>query len=106
MARARLRSLAESEFAVFGFDPDGVAADEFTREDLLRQRIFQLRLDRALQRARTVHRIETDVAEQNQRAVGNFEVDLALLQTLGEVIRLQARDLADLRLVERMEHHD
>jgi len=46
---------------VFGFDPDGVAADEFAGEDFLRLRIFELRLDRALQRARAVDRIETDV---------------------------------------------
>jgi len=44
-----------------GFDLDGVAADEFAREDLLRQRIFQLRPDCALQRARAADRIETDV---------------------------------------------
>src|SRR5690242_4534665 len=98
--------LVERKLAVFGIDLDGVATDEFARQDLLRQRVFELRLDRALQRACAVHRIEADVAEQHQCAVGNLEIDLAFLQTLGEIVRLQPRDLADLRLVERMEHHD
>jgi hypothetical protein len=35
----------EREPEVFCIDPDGVAADELAREDFLRQRIFELRLE-------------------------------------------------------------
>src|SRR5512135_3372034 len=89
-----------------GVDADRVAGLELAFENLLRKRIFQLLLDSALERTRAVNRIEADVAEQVERLVRQLQRQLALSQALSEVLDLDARDLADLRLVQRAEHDD
>ncbi len=67
-AAVRRLGLREGQHHAVGVDHDGVAGAELAAEDAVRQRVLQLLLDRALERARAVHRVEADVAEQGQRA--------------------------------------
>src|SRR5579883_2692640 len=76
-----------------GVHGDRVARLEAAFEDLLRQRVLELLLDRALERAGTVDRVETDVAEQVERPVAQGQRQLALGQALAQVHALDARDL-------------
>ena len=73
---------------------------------MLRQRVFQLLLDGALERAGAIDRIKADIAEQVERRIGQFDANAAFAQTLFQTAQLDARNLFDLRLVQRVEHHD
>src|SRR5690606_7482323 len=77
----------EHQMAAFGVDPDGVAAGELAGLDLLRQRVLDLGLDRALERTRAVHRVETDVAQQLQRRVRQLQLQAALVQALLQAVQ-------------------
>src|SRR5690606_11765529 len=70
---ASAHGLAEHQPAGLGVDMDGVAAAELAGQDLLRQRVLELGLDRALERARAVHRVEADVAEQVEGPVAELD---------------------------------
>ena len=87
-------------------DDDVVAADELALQDLLRERVLELALDRALERPRAVDRIEADVAEQVEGAVADLELDAELGQALCQMPGLDARDAADVFATERMEDHE
>jgi hypothetical protein len=82
-------ALAKHQRPALGLDPHRVARTELAGQDLLRQRILQLLLDRALERTRAVDRIEADVAEQQQRGFGDLQPDLAFGQALAQVLRLE-----------------
>src|SRR5690348_5265059 len=62
-------ALAEHQLAAFCIRMDGVAGAEFAGQNFLRERVFQLRLDRALQRTRAIDRIEAGIAQQHQRRI-------------------------------------
>src|SRR5690348_13103551 len=85
---------------------DGIPRLKLPFENLLRQRILELLLNRTLERPRAVHRIEADIAEQIQRLVAERQLQLPLRKPFREVVGLDPRDLPDLRLVERAEHDD
>ena len=80
--------------------------DEIAPQDLLRQRILDLRLDGALQRPRAVHGIEARLADPIARGIVEPQLDVALRQTLAQPAELDVDDRADLLAAERMEHHD
>ena len=65
---SRTSGFRERQHHAVGVDANRVARAELAGQDAIGQRILQLLLDRALQRARAVHRVEADVAEQRQRA--------------------------------------
>src|ERR1700761_5778048 len=88
----------------FGIHNDRISRLEAPFEYLLCQRILQLLLDRTLQGARTIHRIETDIAQKLQRLVADLHLQLALRQTLFEIHQLDLRNGLDLLLVQRTEH--
>ena len=76
--------LGEREMPAFGVDMNGVAAAELAAEDLLRQRVLQLLLDRALERTRAVHRVEADIAQQVEKIAQMAEENSAAAQSTSE----------------------
>ena len=65
--------LLEHHLAAAVVDGDGVLGREASFEDRLRERVLDLRLDRALERPRAVHRVEADLGELGERRVGDLE---------------------------------
>src|ERR1700734_3296061 len=59
-----------------------VAGDEIPAQNLLRQRILDLRLNGALQRPRSVHRVEARFADLVARLIVQAQRDVALRQPL------------------------
>ena len=73
----------------------------------LRQRIFDLLLDRPLQRPRAIHRIEARLRDLLQRLVVDTSSVISILaRRFSRMLQLDLGDGADVLLVERMEHHD
>ncbi len=75
-------------------------------QNLLRERILDLRLDGALQRPRAVHGIEARLADAVARGIVQPQLNVALGQPLPQPSQLDVDDGADLLAAERMEHHD
>src|SRR5580698_3834903 len=61
---------------------DAIPGDEIALENPLRQRILDLRLDRALQRPGTIYRIEARLADLVARIIIEPKGDIALRQPL------------------------
>src|SRR5690606_21077492 len=80
--RVQGSALHEHQLALGRIDPDHIAVEELAGQDLLRQRILQLRLDRTLERAGAVHRIEADVAQQLEGGVADLDAQATLGQAL------------------------
>src|SRR5215469_3555275 len=76
--RPALIGLRERELAVVHADADAVAGHELALENLLRQRILDLLLNGALERAGAIHRIEARLTQQVARGVIEREVHAAL----------------------------
>ena len=79
---------------------------ELAREDRLRQRVFHLLLDGALERPRAVHRVVARLAQAIERRVIERELEIAVEQSRLSCAELDVDDGADLRLAQRMEHAD
>src|SRR5207245_10831138 len=60
----------EDGLAVLGIDEDCVVLFEFSGEHLLRERVDDEPLDRALDRARAVDRVEAFLGDERLRVVG------------------------------------
>ncbi len=71
----------------------------------LRERVLDFRLDRALEGARAVDRVEADLGELAHRGVRDLEAEVHLREALLQRGELDARDLLDVLLAERVEHH-
>ena len=76
------------------------------RDDLLRQRRFDLLLDGALERPRAVHRVVAAVRQIVARGVGEVEGEVAVGQPLLEPAELDVDDLPDVVALERVEDDD
>lgn len=76
---------AEHQFCLCRVNPDRIARPVLPAQDLLRQRILEPGLERALEQPGAVDRVETGLAEQIQRRVGDFEAHVAPEQTYSEV---------------------
>src|SRR5665213_1289502 len=76
--------LVEHQRAVLDLPNHAVAGDKVTLEDPLRQRIFNLRLNRALQGPRAIHRIEAGLADSVTRLIIETQGDIALRQALAQ----------------------
>src|SRR5690606_3711955 len=63
----------EHQASAFGADLDRVPVAELAGQDLLRQRVLQLRLDGTLERTGAVDRVEADVAQQLQCRVRQLQ---------------------------------
>ena len=79
---------------------------ELALQNLLRQRIFDLLLDRAFQRSRTVHRVEACVSQFVARSIRQMDANVAIGQPLVQVAQLDIDDLANVLAAQRMEHDD
>src|SRR6202050_639104 len=76
------------------------------RYQLAAERGFQLSLNHPTQRTRTVRRVVAVLGEEVARRIGQFEIDLPIGEAFAQVFDLDIDDLAQLRLGQRMEHHD
>ena len=106
LAAPAQRALAKLQHALVHADADPIARLELAAEDLLRQRIFDLLLDRALERPRTVDRIEARLAEQSRAPVSSSSSMLRSSSRRRSSPELDLDDRADLLGAERMEHDD
>ncbi|CAM2150949.1 hypothetical protein PT2222_250042 [Paraburkholderia tropica] len=96
----------EHQLAVLDVDRNHVLRSELAREDQLGDRIFDLLLDRALERPRTEQRVVADIRDLAERFVRHDEFHVELFQTLAQALQLDLRDRLDVVLAERMEHDD
>src|SRR5262245_48566037 len=101
-----LDALHESERVALDDDADHVAGAEIAAQDTLCERILQLLLNRALQRPRPVDRIEARLREAIACGGVEHEADLPLGEPALQILELNVDDLADVLLLERMEHHN
>ena len=98
--------LLEYQRVAFQRRHDPVAGDELAAQDLLRERILDLRLDRALQGTRTVHGVESRLADPIARSIIESQLNIAFGEPLTQTAQLDVDDGADLLPAERMEHHE
>src|ERR1700690_1022743 len=83
-----------------------VAGGELSPENLLRERILDLRLDGTLQRPCSVHGVEARLADPVARRLGEPQLNVALRKALPQTAELNVHDGANLLPAERMEDHD
>src|SRR5262249_43968580 len=76
------------------------------REHALRERVLEVLLDRALQRARAVLRIPANLGEIILRAIGQLESELPPPEALGELFELDVDDPPQLRALKALEDDD
>ena len=74
--------LLEQQLAAFQLRDHTIAGNEVAFQDPLRQRVFNLRLDGALQWPGTVHRVESRLADLVARIIVQAQSDIALRQSL------------------------
>src|SRR3546814_17244678 len=80
----------ELQLVVLQLDVDGIAVREVAIEDQPCQRIFDQRLDRALQWPRTVHRIEAGLGELVERGLAERQRDAAFDTAPAAALRLDS----------------
>src|SRR5579864_8594470 len=73
--------LLEYQRVLFELGDHPITRDEITPQNLLCQRILDLRLDGPLQRPRTVHRVETRFADLVACLIVQTQRDVALRQS-------------------------
>src|ERR1700734_1474911 len=94
--------LLEDQVITLHFRNHAIAGREFAAQDLLRQRILDLGLDRALQGPRAVHRIEPRLADAIARRVLEPQLDVSLREALTQPAELNIDNGADLLAAERV----
>jgi len=85
-------------------DLDRVSRPELALQDLLRQRVFDLLLDRPLERPRPIHRIESSLSKLLPGRVRQDDRHLALRQPFMQIPELDVDDRANMLLAQRMEN--
>src|SRR5262249_10087635 len=98
--------LRELQLPAAGRNANAISRGERALQDLLGERILDLLLDGPLERARTIHRIESGLADQVARGVIQDQVHVALDEALAQVQELDVHDGPDLGAAQRMEHDD
>src|SRR5258708_4638366 len=74
--------LFKHQLAALQLGDHAIARDEVALQDPLRQWVFNLRLNGALQRPGTVHRVEARLADLVARIIVQAHGDIALRQSL------------------------
>src|SRR5690554_1246564 len=104
--RGRESGLVEAQAAATRIHADAVARAEAAFEDGPRQRVLDLLLDRPLERTGAIHRVEAGLGDVRDRGVRDLQRHLQPRQPALQVLQLDARDVGDVLVVERVEHHD
>src|SRR6266478_4335132 len=94
--------LLERQFAALQLRDHEIAGNEIAFQDPLRQRVFNLRLDGALQRPGTVHRVEPRLADLVARIIVKAQSYIALRQPLSQASQLDIDDGSNLLAAQRM----
>src|SRR3984957_10236100 len=89
--------LLEHKRAIAHGCADAAPRHEFALQDALGERIFDLLLDRALQRPRAVHRIKARLADEVARLIVELKTHIALEEARAQVAQLDVDNGADLR---------
>ena len=89
-----------------GIDHDGIASPQLVSQDDLRSQCLHILLQIPFQRSCAVHRVIAVVYHVFLRLIGQFYLDLTLLQTLVGVCNHQIYDVGDVVLGQRLEHDD
>src|SRR5882672_11214374 len=84
-------------------NPHSPSGAKLALQDLLGERILDALLDRALERARAVHRVIAGLAQVIAGRVVEHEFDVTFGQALAQVSELDVDDDPDLVRAERME---
>ena len=87
-------------------DDDDLPRADVVEQDLLRELILDLALDRPTQRTRTQHRIKATLGEQLLSLVGQLQIDVLGLQLLLDAADHQVDHLDDLLGRQLVEHDD
>ena len=98
--------LLEDQVVTLHLRDHAITGRELAAQDLLRQRILDLGLDRALQGPRAVHGVEPRLADAIARGVVEPQLDVAVREALTQPAELNIDDGADLLAAQRVEHHD
>src|ERR1700731_2200901 len=103
-----LRKLAgvDDKLAVRNRAPACFAVHDGAGQQHLRQRILQLPLDDALERARAVDRVVAGIGEPGFRLFVDFEHDLAIIEELLQMLELDVDDPLHLIAPEAVEQDD
>src|SRR5882762_5222995 len=83
-----------------------IPGHEIPAQNLLRQGVLDLRLNRPLQGPRAIHRIEARFADLVARVIVQPQSDVALRQSLPQASQLDIDDGPNLLTSEGMKHHD
>ncbi len=75
----------EDETLAGGVDGDGLARADLPGDDLLGQRVFQSLLDHPLQRTGAERWVVAELAQQALGGIGNFDLDVAIVQPSGKL---------------------
>src|SRR4051812_6987987 len=84
---------------------DGIAFGERAFKNAAGQGVQQPLLERALQRTRPIYRIITLTDQEVLRGVGQLDSDLPVAETFQEAAQLDLDNIADVRLLQRVEEH-
>src|SRR5208282_1185914 len=98
------RLAGEPQAPSAGVDRDPRTVANLAREQFPPQRRLELALDESFQRTRPVRRIVAMLGQIIARFVGQFELDLALLEPRAQPHQLHVNYLAQLFAGQRMEH--
>src|SRR5258705_6023177 len=100
----RRGDVLEHELLILARDPDPAPGDEVTAEDEFREWIFEVLLDRSLERTGPEGTIEALVDEQLDGLGGEIELDLLGAQPTLDLAEQDAHDLSHVVARERVEH--
>ena len=85
-------------------DLDRVTRPEFALQDFLRQRVFDLLLDRPFEWPRTVHRIKAGLSEPLPGSFGQDYGHFTFREPRMQITELNIDDRANVFLTQRMEY--
>src|SRR5271154_6021492 len=82
------------------------AVPHLAQQQLATERGFEFALNHPPQRARPIDRVVAFFSKVIARAIGQFDLDLALGEALAQAFELDIDDLAQIGLAQRMEDYD
>src|SRR5271168_2954726 len=101
-----LRDRLDFEALRTGIDHHPGTVAHLAQQQLATERGFEFALNHPPQRARPIDRVVAFFSKVIARAIGQFDLDLALGEALAQAFELDIDDLAQIGLAERMEDYD